>query len=229
MLLKRRIDYIEIDGDRVDLVFEPGRRKTISLKVSSPDFLVLKHPVGVKKGVLLDLLETKRDWLEKRIKTLKKAEKDGFGGGISEGGRIFFKGEIFEIRFEQGPIRVSGDKLLVPAGTEQGQLDLWYKSKTVEMVEDFLKRHENIPADFTIKVKRQKRIWGSCNSQRRIYINTRLSMCSREVFEYVIWHELCHLDHMNHSHRFYEEMERACPDYKKHGKWLKENAVKLKI
>lgn len=229
MFLKKRTDYIEIDGKKIDIVFKPDKRKTLSLQVESSDCIVLKHPLGVSAGILIDLLESKRKWLEKRIKTLEKAEKEGFGKGIYEGRSIFFKGEIYKMQFAQDPICVLEKKLLLPANTQEEQLDRWYKNKTIEMVEEFMRKHKNIPDNFTIKVKRQKTIWGSCNSKRRIYINTKLSMCSQEVVDYVIWHELTHLDQMDHSHKFYKKLEKIYPDYKKHRKWLKENATKLKI
>ena len=49
----------------------------------------------------------------------------------------------------------------------------------------------------------------------------------REVRDYVVVHELCHRKHLNHSTDFWAEVERYCPDYRIHRKWLKDNGAAL--
>jgi len=51
-----------------------------------------------------------------------------------------------------------------------------------------------------------------------------LILTPKDVVDYVIVHELSHIKEMNHSRRFWAEVERMMPDYKKHEKWLKENS-----
>ena len=48
-------------------------------------------------------------------------------------------------------------------------------------------------------------------------------LCPKEVIDSVVVHELCHLLEMNHSDRFYREVLRVFPNYKKHNAWLKKN------
>jgi len=43
----------------------------------------------------------------------------------------------------------------------------------------------------------------------------------------VVIHELCHRVELNHSPRFWALVERYCPDYARHRKWLKENGGSL--
>ena len=47
------------------------------------------------------------------------------------------------------------------------------------------------------------------------------------VLDYVVVHELCHRKQMNHSPRFWAEVERVIPDYKAAQKWLKDNGRSL--
>lgn len=62
--------------------------------------------------------------------------------------------------------------------------------------------------------------WGSCSSKRDIMFSTKLLLLPLAVIDYVIVHELAHLKEMNHSPRFWAEVERAMPDYKKWDRWL---------
>ena len=74
-----------------------------------------------------------------------------------------------------------------------------------------------------ITVRRQKTRWGSCSSKGNLNFNCLLMLCPDFVVDYVVVHELCHLKQMNHSERFWAEVERVLPQYKEARKWLKEN------
>jgi len=66
--------------------------------------------------------------------------------------------------------------------------------------------------------------WGSCSSNGNISLCWRLVFAPLPVVNYVICHEIVHLAHMNHSKQFWQKVEKICPDYKKHRKWLKNNS-----
>ncbi|MEN8840034.1 MAG: M48 family metallopeptidase, partial [Octadecabacter sp.] len=48
-----------------------------------------------------------------------------------------------------------------------------------------------------------------------------------EVLEYVAAHEVAHLQHMDHSPRFWAAVERLFPAHKACRKWLRENGGAL--
>ncbi len=78
-----------------------------------------------------------------------------------------------------------------------------------------------------ITIRNQKSKWGSCSSQGNLNFNCLLMLCPPEVMDYVVVHELCHRKEMNHSPRFWAEVERIDPDYKAHRQWLKDEGNKL--
>ena len=78
-----------------------------------------------------------------------------------------------------------------------------------------------------ITIRNQKSKWGSCSSQGNLNFNCLLMLCPPEVLDYVVVHELCHRREMNHSPRFWAEVERIDPDYKAHRQWLKDEGSKL--
>lgn len=74
----------------------------------------------------------------------------------------------------------------------------------------------------TIALSNAKTLWGTCRSDGAMRFNARLVFLDRTLVDYVIAHELSHTVHMNHSHAFWQQVERLCPDYKTRVKALKQ-------
>ena len=79
-----------------------------------------------------------------------------------------------------------------------------------------------------VSVRNQKSRWGSCSRKGTISLNWRLVQSPPFVLDYIILHELMHLRHMNHSTRYWREVQRVCPDYQNAERWLKQNAALLR-
>jgi len=79
-----------------------------------------------------------------------------------------------------------------------------------------------------VTVRNQKSRWGSCSRRGTISLNWRLIQAPQFVCDYLILHELMHLRQMNHSARFWREVECVCPDYKAAECWLKQNSALLR-
>lgn len=78
-----------------------------------------------------------------------------------------------------------------------------------------------------ISVKNQVSKWGSCSSAGNLNFNCLLMLAPREVLDYVVVHELCHRRHMDHSPRFWADVERVLPEYERAERWLKQNGGAL--
>ncbi len=72
-----------------------------------------------------------------------------------------------------------------------------------------------------ISIRSQKSRWGSCARSGHICLNWRLVTMPDFVRDYVMIHELMHLERMDHSPKFWKLVQAACPAYKEARAWLK--------
>ncbi|MBN1892824.1 MAG: M48 family metallopeptidase [Clostridiales bacterium] len=88
------------------------------------------------------------------------------------------------------------------------------------------KKAEHILSDYQGKkperifVRFSKTTWGSCSSLGNISLNGYLNYLPDELFEYVLYHELSHLYHLNHSSDFWNHLESLIPQPKRMRKKL---------
>jgi predicted metal-dependent hydrolase len=59
--------------------------------------------------------------------------------------------------------------------------------------------------------------------------NWRLLLAPEPVLDYVVWHEVCHLEVMDHSPRFWALLARYCPGYREPLGWLRRNGATLTL
>jgi hypothetical protein len=78
-----------------------------------------------------------------------------------------------------------------------------------------------------VTIRNQKTRWGSCSSTGGISLNWRLVQVPAFVRDYVILHELVHLDHLNHSTHFWKRLAKACPNHNAAEAWLKMHGPRM--
>jgi hypothetical protein len=218
-----------INGTTYDVTFVPSDRRTISIRMLSSLDIEVRFPRYLSSGKAYEYVKSKSRWIEKKHAMLNAAEKLGIGCGVREGRILYFQGKPLEVKVGGTGIKVNEYDIIIPEGIGIDEINEWYRINSEKMVARFIKQNRLLIPTCTISVKKQKNIWGSCNSKRRIYINSRISMLPTEVTEYVLWHEICHLDQMDHSKAFYKLLSEKCPGYKEHKAWLKANSTMLRI
>lgn len=78
-----------------------------------------------------------------------------------------------------------------------------------------------------VSVRDQRSRWGACSARRVITLNWRLVQMPHSVRDYVIFHELMHIHHPNHSRRFWREVDRVCAWWRDAERWLRSHGREL--
>jgi predicted metal-dependent hydrolase len=80
-----------------------------------------------------------------------------------------------------------------------------------------------------LSIRGQRTRWASCSSRGSMSFNWRLLLAPVEILDYVVEHEVAHLEVMGHSRRFWSLLGRRCPDYRRHERWLRRYGSTLRL
>ena len=116
-----------------------------------------------------------------------------------------------------------GDMLLVPEQRREEALERWYRraarAEIGPRLDAAVARAGTAYNGLTIRGQRTR--WASCSSTGAMSFNWRLLLAPEAVLDYVIEHEVCHLEVMDHSPRFWRLLESRVPDWREHSRWLR--------
>jgi predicted metal-dependent hydrolase len=99
-------------------------------------------------------------------------------------------------------------------------LEGWYRQQAQTVFQEVLVAARErvlalgIVAPPSVRIRRMKTRWGSCTAKGVITLNLRLIQVQREMIEYVLVHELCHLREHNHSPAYFRLLDRALPEWR---------------
>ena len=128
-------------------------------------------------------------------------------------------------------IDIKEKKLYVRRTSSEGDLIYLYKKLAYE----YLVRRCEYYSEFfeedikDIKIKEQKRRWGSCTYDNKMNFNYKIIMAKPEIIDYLVVHEMSHMPHKNHSREFWGKVCSILPNALELRKELKEISYKLDI
>jgi predicted metal-dependent hydrolase len=169
-----------------------------------------------------------RPWIERRVQELNRVREMV----AARGDTVPYLGTALELVPVPGRVRVlrRGERLLVPDGRERSAaLERWYRRAARVEIGPRLDRAcaatGGTYASLTIRGQRTR--WASCSREGGMSFNWRLLLAPAAVLDYVVWHEVCHLDVMDHSPRFWALLALRCPAYEHHARWLRRYGATL--
>jgi predicted metal-dependent hydrolase len=160
-------------------------------------------------------------WIERRRRALRRAAAEI----EREPGRLPYLGRTLELQPQPGRERVHrrGDVLLVPASDARTAIERWYRrAARTEIAPRLDAATARAGTSYTgLTIRSQRTRWASCSSTGGMSFNWRLLLAPEAVLDYVVEHEVCHLEVMDHSPRFWALLESRVPDWREHSAWLR--------
>jgi predicted metal-dependent hydrolase len=126
-------------------------------------------------------------------------------------------------------VRREGERLLVPAGDREAAIERFYRrAARAEITERLDRATAQTGTPYSgLTIRSQRTRWASCSASAQMSFNWRLLLAPERVLEYVVWHEVCHLEVLDHSPRFWELVRRRWPTYREDRDWLRRNGATL--
>jgi predicted metal-dependent hydrolase len=184
----------------------------------------------------------KRRWIERTLRKLREAERDAPGVALADGGSVPYLGETLalHVRVEPGRKRAHvkrrGGELHVAVASGgpaalRAALEPWYRARARAEVATRLDRATARTGTRyeTLSIRGQRTRWASCSSKGTMSFNWRLLLAPAEILDYVVEHEVAHLEVLDHSRRFWSLLERRCPAYRERERWLRRYGPTLRL
>lgn len=104
-----------------------------------------------------------------------------------------------------------------------------YKRQALAVAEDAIRVYAPAMgvAPTGVKITSAAARWGSCSGRNSICFSFRIALLPRETVDYIVVHELAHIRQKNHGPRFYAEVAKVLPDYKRRIELLKQAQLEL--
>jgi predicted metal-dependent hydrolase len=160
-------------------------------------------------------------WIERRRRAVARAVSEM----EREPGTVPYLGETLRLVPEAGRERVHrrGDELLVPSGDPREALERWYRRQArleiAPRLDAATARAGTSYSGLTIRGQRTR--WASRSSSGGMSFNWRLLLAPPEILDYVVEHEVAHIEVMDHSPRFWRLLASRSPRWLEHAAWLK--------
>jgi predicted metal-dependent hydrolase len=187
-------------------------------------------------------VDEKRAWIERTLRRIRSAEENA-GIRLENGGTVPYMGHQLVLRVQVEPGRVRSHVALRPGGVLhvklgapgrqplRDALEGWYRKRAKQEVAPRLDaacaragtRYKRL------SVRGQRTRWASCSSSGAMSFNWRLLLAPEEVVDYVVEHEVAHLEVLDHSQRFWRLVGRRCPRYREHERWLRRHGPALRF
>lgn len=227
-------DLVCIHAHQVPVIYRRhARARNYVLRLHPDRTVVVTLPRNGTRQFAREFVESRKSWLEKQWRVLEEQKPPP--RVLRPGMDILFRGGRETLALlASGPapeLILADQRIPLEAAGEDVRPAVERHLRRLATIE-LTRRVGELAAAHQCQVKRvvvrdQRTRWGSCSCRGAISLNWRLIQLPAHVRDYIIVHELMHLRHLNHSPRFWAEVEKSCPDYRVAEDWLKSHATQV--
>ncbi len=224
---------IILEDLKFNIIHRTNKRiKKVSLSLENKSEIIVKTPLGIKSHQLREIVLHNQNWILNSIR--KVPVKNIFD--FVNGGKLPFVGELYPIEFiiDEKMVNVKcilkDEKFYIYHNENKKSYDdfldglkKFYKKMAVKTIDPLFDKwcYETKMYPENISYRKARRRWGSCSHINNISINYMLLQFPLKAIEYVVLHELCHIEEKNHSKRFWNLVSLYMPDFKQQEEVLK--------
>ena len=215
---------LEIGGRRIEYLVLKGTSRRYTYFRFRPDLtLEIVLPRG-RTGDIGSAITRRREWILEKYEEMQRSKR------ILDDRRVMFDGRFLDIVYEQA---VDKEELIPDPGRGTVLVRASDRSRVAELVRRWFLRESSryvmgklselasaLPPGYKRADVREIRNWGYCTRTGRLSFSWQLIALPERLREYVVFHEVAHLDVFNHSAAFKRRLAQLCPDYRQREKEL---------
>lgn len=212
---------------------ERSKRKTVALLINSDSTLTVKAPFLVSSIYIEKLINKKQSWITKKVKAIQSRPKPVIREYVNGEGFPYL-GKSYRLKITSCSSIQLGDYLFFPKQETENikqELTDWYKQQALRKLKSRVSWYsKKMGVNYSsLKLSNAQKQWGSCGRGNTLSFNWRLIMAPLKILDYVVVHELIHIEEKNHSRKFWNHVRVIFPEYKLSLSWLKENCEQLNM
>ena len=214
-----------------------SKRKTVALYVLLDGSLLVRAPLRASKKLIDAFVLSKAEWIEKQRLKLSHQIASRKEKAINQSNTIYYLGKNYPLEIVEKlekQLIFDGKRFYLAkndSNPASNAIEAWFRRQARQILNErvlwFSRNHHFDPKKIRITSARTR--WGSCSSRGTVSFSWRLIMAPIDVIDYVVVHELVHLNEKNHSRRFWEKVKNILPGYAQHVQWLKSNGHSLRL
>ena len=203
----------------VDVHWNPRRRTRMAISFSPGGAVRVEAPPGTTLDEVRGLLSTHERWVRYRSRAAAENAVYWYPAEYEDGAVLFLRGRPLVLRLgSNGAVQLRDGELLAPKYHAKRAVWAWYSIEAgtllAQVVETAAATLPWVTRSPPWRHRYMKSRWGSCSSSGRVSLNTHLVKLPQALIEYVVLHEFCHLQHMNHGRQFYDLLCTHLPEWK---------------
>ena len=214
--------------------FDIERKTTLKntyINVDTDGVLVKTNNTTIEQ--INEMVRNKSAWISKKLELFKAV---AVNRDISTGSRLYYMGKSYYVQMKTDEsvkkitVNFTHSRFYIIVPKRYSEIELhtaiedFYKQKAIEKIipltKKWAKKMEVFPEYISFRYSKKR--WGSCSSTNRISFNYHLVKLSFSLIEYVVIHELAHIEHQNHSKKFWKLVHKHLSDYK-----IKEEKIRV--
>jgi predicted metal-dependent hydrolase len=206
-----------------------SRRRSIGLIITPDATLVVRAPFHAPAGAIRDFVRQKSAWIDRKLAEAAARPKP-HPKEFKDGENFLYRGGSYPLSIVDAaasPLAFDGTfrlaKRSVPGARQTFMA--WYKDQASALIRERLDRYSSSSgitySAFNVTGARSR--WGSCSAKGRLNFSWRLALAPGHVLDYVVVHELAHLEHRNHSRLFWDRVADIFPPYLDSERWIKDH------
>ena len=207
------------------------KRRTVSIKVHPDQRVVAIAPDDATAEAIQQAVLKKSRWVWQHLSAFRSQHEEVLTRHYVSGETQFYLGRRYSLKVlhdvnASPSVKLLRGKLAVvlrhndekKTQVVKALVNQWYQHRAKVIFQErlniMLPKTTWVTGRPSLRILTMKKQWGSCSAKGDLILNPYLVKAPKECIDYVILHELCHIEEHNHSDKFWRLLNQVMPNCK---------------